>query len=40
MENTVTLDPQEILKIVKETPNDVELGGKIRTYIYAVEETR
>jgi len=40
MENTVMLDPQEILKMVKETPNDIELGGKIRAYIYAVEETR
>jgi len=40
MENTVMLDPQEILKMVKETPNDLELGGKIRAYIYEVEETR
>jgi hypothetical protein len=40
MENTVTLDPQEILNMVKETPNDLELGRKIRTYIYAFEEAR
>ena len=35
---TTTLDPQEILRMVKETPNDIELGGKIRAYVYAIEE--
>ena len=35
MEN---IDTEKIYQLVKETPNDLELGGKIRAYIYAVEE--
>ena len=36
MEN---IDVEKLYQMVKETPNDLELGGKIRAYIYEVEET-
>jgi len=32
------IDTNHIYQLVKETPNDLELGGKIRAYIYEVEE--
>lgn len=35
MEN---IDVEKLYQMVKETPNDLELGGKIRAYIYEVEE--
>ncbi len=32
------INTEYIHQLVKETPNDLELGGKIRAYIYEVEE--
>jgi len=32
------IDTNYIYQLVKETPNDLELGEKIRAYIYEVEE--
>ena len=32
------IDIEKVYQLVKETPNDLELGGKIRAYIYEVEE--
>lgn len=32
------MDLEKIYQMVKETPNDLELGGKIRAYLYEVEE--
>lgn len=34
------IDIEKVYQLVKETPNDLELGGKIRAYIYGVEEAR
>jgi len=34
------IDIEKVYQLVKETPNDLELGGKIRAYIYEVEEAR
>lgn len=38
--DTNKMDTNYIYELVKETPNDLELGGKIRAYIYEVEEAR
>lgn len=38
MEVTTKIDTNYIYQLVKETPNDLELGEKIRAYIYEVEE--
>jgi hypothetical protein len=40
MNKTKEIDTEYIYKTVKETPNDLELGEKIRAYIYEVEEAR
>ena len=34
------IDIEKVYQLVKETTNDLELGGKIRAYIYEVEEAR
>jgi hypothetical protein len=38
MEVTTKIDTNYIYQLVKETPNNLELGEKIRAYIYEVEE--
>jgi len=38
--DTIKIDTEYLYQLVKETPNDLELGGKIRAYIYEVEEAR
>jgi len=37
---TIKIDTEYLYQLVKETPNDLELGEKIRAYIYEVEEAR
>jgi len=34
------IDPMFIYDLVKSTPNDMELGEKVRLYIYELEKTR
>jgi len=38
MDVTTKIDTDYLYQLVKETPNDLELGKKIRAYIYEVEE--
>jgi len=38
--DTIKIDTEYLYQLVKETPNDLELGEKIRAYIYEVEEAR
>ncbi len=38
MDVTTKIDTDYLYQLVKETPNDLELGEKIRAYIYEVEE--
>jgi hypothetical protein len=42
MENTTEkkIDVERIKEMVDTTPNDMELGEKIRFYFYELEETR
>lgn len=42
MTETITekIDINYILQLVKEEPNDMVLGGKIRMYIYDLQEAR
>ena len=38
MKATQTLDPEVVIKMIEETPNDLELGSKIRMYYYETKE--
>ena len=38
--DNIKIDAEYLYQLVKETPNDFELGEKIRAYVWRLKETR